>query len=90
MYVSTRPIPRCDHGDPCVPAACDTGVCTDAAALTCADDGNPCTDETACDPDLVLGCGAPVAVGEPCVDLDPNDCSEALRRLGKRLGKRIE
>jgi len=67
----------CNNGDPCVPGACDAGgICQDGAAISCADDGDDCTDDV-CDSIYVLGCYPPSTLGAACADTTPEDCLAA-------------
>jgi len=64
----------CDDSDACTTGeTCTSGTCSGGAAVTCTDDGNPCTVEL-CTP--ATGCGTTnVADGMACDDGDP--CTES-------------
>ena len=69
----------CSDGNACTTGeVCTAGACGGGSAVTCTDDGNPCTAES-CDP--ATGCAStPVANGTSCDD--GNACTSSTTCTG--------
>ena len=64
----------CDDGDACTSGStCTAGACGGGSAITCADDGNPCTAES-CDP--LTGCASTAVMNGTSCD-DGNACTSS-------------
>ncbi len=66
---------RCMVGETCIRPAGGGALCMGGSAVTCSDDGDPCTGDM-CDPDFG-GCHPPSPLGTPCADTTPDDCDVA-------------